>query len=61
MPSSLAPSISDGGLSCESGSQQSKNSFQHEHTLIFNAVDSVTYISDHFRKDEEDQQVKNNN
>lgn len=57
MPPSLAASVADGGVGGECGSQQSRSSFQHEQTPIRSAVDSVTYISDYFRKDEEDQQV----
>jgi len=41
----------------EQGSVSHRDSFTREQTPIRGAVDSVTYIAEHFRKEEDDQQV----
>jgi hypothetical protein len=42
----------------DQGSTSQRGSFQREYTPIRSAVDSVTYIADHLRNEEADQQVK---
>uniref|UniRef100_A0A914CNU8 Neurotransmitter-gated ion-channel transmembrane domain-containing protein n=1 Tax=Acrobeloides nanus TaxID=290746 RepID=A0A914CNU8_9BILA len=41
----------------DQGSTSQRGSFQREYTPIRSAVDSVTYIADHLRNEEADQQV----
>lgn len=53
----LSPNYSSSISGTNVADQSSNTSFQKEFTPIKSAVDSVSYIADHLKNDEEDRQV----